>query len=232
VSNPITTNAISNYRDGCITGENKLVSNYVQKNGINVLGRLRLDDARGTEGQPLVVHRVTGRDGLPHDLVVVADMSNCVYAFDLDTYQLVWKQVIGRPINITKNEDMWGINPTWGVLSTPVVDLARGVLYLVSYAAPDGKPKRAGYWFHTLSLVDGTATAPPLSLSSASFTAPSGAKKAFNITPRKQRAALTLVGDVVFVPFGTFAESSAANLGWVIAIDGCMDGWSGSFRVG
>lgn len=220
----VTTRSYSPYRDGANLSESRLTSTFIQANGISHLADLLVDDPRGIEAQPLYVPGLVMRDGIAHNVVFLADMSNCVYAFDLDTYKLLWKQVIGRPITVTRQQDMYLINPMWGILSTPVINLVTDSLYLISFSSPDGTIANAVYQFHTLSLVDGSNQAVPIGLNHAGYTPSIGTRKILGSAPRKQRAALLLDTNrngvsTVFAAFGSFAESADSNLGGVLAID-------------
>jgi hypothetical protein len=164
------------------------------------------------------------RDKKTHDAVFACDMSNNVYAFDADNLGLLWKRKLGNPVVITRRWDMWMINPFWGVLSTPVIDLATQTLYCVSTSSEDGSMGKAVYTLHSLSLADGSDRATGLPLNGATYRAPGGAAaQVLGSVARKQRPALTLVEarghKTVFIPFGSFLESARTNLGWVVAVD-------------
>jgi hypothetical protein len=217
----VYTRSYTNYRDGCyIDPSLKLTSSFVQANGVKILGSYQLDDPRGTEGQVLIAPGVKVRGGVTRDLAVMADMSNNIYGFNAQPpFNLIWKQPIGNPMTVTVIQDMWWINPFWGVLSTGVIDPTTNLWYIVSLVSPDGTAAKATYLFHTISLVDGSAAYPPLPLNNVTHTALSGAVKTFGNALRKQRASLTLVNKTVYLPFGSFAETASSNLGWIIAID-------------
>lgn len=219
----VYTRSYSNYRDGCQTNEQKLTSEYVRANGVSVLRVLQLDDPRGTEGQVLVADGVLLRDGLKHDLILAADMSGRAYAWDAWSGRELWKQSLAHPVTITKDWDYWGINSYWSILSTGVIDPGTNTWYLVALSSADGTMAKAAYWFHAISLVDGSAKFPPMLMSDASYTAPSGSVKRLGSAPRKQRAALTLVNKggrkFVYVPFSSFLESAGTNMGFVVAVE-------------
>lgn len=217
----VTTRGFSNYRDGAyIDPALTLTSSHVQSNGVRVVGSYQLDDPRGTEGQVLIAPNVKVRGGRTYDLALIADMSANIYAFNTQPpFNLVWKQPIGVPMNVTRSQDMWGINPKWSVLSTGAIDIATGLWYIVALSTPDGSAAKATYSLHTINIIDGSAAYDPLLLDNATYTGPSGSVKRLGAALRKQRAALTLVGKTIYVPFGSFAETSASNLGWVLAID-------------
>jgi hypothetical protein len=221
----VYTRSYSNTRDGCyLDPALKLTSSFVQANGVRVLGSYQLDDPRGTEGQVLIAPQVKVRSGVTRDLALIADMSNNIYGFNAQPpFNLIWKQPIGNPMTVTIQQDMWGINPFWGVLSTGVIDPDTGLWYLVSLATPDGSYANSAYFFHTISLTDGSAAYPPIALNKVTYTAPSGTIKSFGAAVRKQRASLTLTNvkgvKTVYIPFGSFAETASSNLGWIVAID-------------
>lgn len=224
MTTPVTTRSFNNARTGCYVDPTwPLTSEHVQKYGVRVVGEMRLDDARGTEGQILGVPNLTMRDGQKHNVVFVCDMSCNVYAWDADTYRLLWKQKIGNPIAMTKQWDMWNVNPAWGILSTPTINQGTGILYCVSASSPDGTMPKVTYRLHSLSLVDGSDIAPPLSLDGATFQAPGSPVDRLGDSPRKQRVALTLKTygsePTIFVTCGSFLESSKTNVGIVVAIN-------------
>jgi hypothetical protein len=221
---PILTRSYNDARTGLYADPAwPLTSAHVQKNGIRVVGQMQLDDPRGAEGQILALPGVTRRDGLNHNVIYCADMSNNVYCFDADNYRLLWKRKVGNPITITKQWDMWEINPFWGSLATMVINQGASVIYNVSASSPDGSMAKITYRLHILSLVDGSDVAPPLVLDNASFQAPGSPVDRLGDSPRKQRVALTLrtYNDepTVFVTCGSFLESSKTNVGIVVAIN-------------
>jgi hypothetical protein len=221
----ITTRSFGNGRTGCYVDPSwSLTSPQVQARGIRVIGQLQLDDPRGTEGQVLAVSGLTMSDGREHNVVFVADMSNNVFAFDADSLKQLWRQRVGTPITITKQWDMYLINPHWGILSTMVINLATGTLYAVSSSSLDGTMAKVVYRLHSLDLKDGTDQAPPLTLNGATYRPPQGApEQTLGAVARKQRPALTLTTSggrsTLFIAFGSFLESASTNLGWVLAID-------------
>ena len=221
----VTTRSFGNGRPGCYVDPTwSLTSQRVQSQGVAIVGALQLDDPRGTEGQVLGLSGVTMSDGMAHNVVFVADMSNNVFAFDADTLRLLWKQHVGNPVTITKQWDMWEINPYWGILSTMVINTVTGTLYAVSSSSPNGSMAHVVYRLHSLDVVKGSDQAPPLELNHATYQPPgNGPAQTLGAVARKQRPALTLVTDsrhsTVFIAFGSFLESAKTNLGWVLAVD-------------
>jgi hypothetical protein len=131
-----------------------------------------------------------------------------------------WQRSLGTPINGSRNIDAYLINDHWGILSTPVVDAAAGVMYACVWTSADGSPANAQHWLHAVGIGDGHAVHPPLNLEGATWDPGHGlpAQK-FASAARKQRASLLLVAGTVFVAFGSVRETSRDSRGWIIACD-------------
>jgi hypothetical protein len=74
--------------------------------------------------------------------VLVATMHNTVYLYDADHERPgpqgrtvpLWATWLGQPRPSGKDIDMWSTSdPEWGILSTPVIDAAKSVVYLVAW---------------------------------------------------------------------------------------------------
>ena len=222
----VTTRSYSNFRDGCNSEETGLTALTVQQKGISLLGQVALpNDARGTEGQVLVVTGLTMDDGLVHDVFFVATMYNDVLAYDVNTFELLWKQHVANPIPGTQAMDTWEINDRWGILATPVINTATNTIYVCAMSSPDGLFTDSSFHLHALSLTNGSEQAPALNLNAATYQAPGLTRvSVLGGVARKQRCAL--LGDfgrngidTVFVMNGSFLESADTNQGWCIACD-------------
>lgn len=228
----VTTRGYTQFRHGANDQESELTALAIQARGIKVLFDCVMEgDARGSEGQPLVVPNVTMLDGMVHDLLIACTMGNDIYCFDATTPdprtgrgRVLWKQHIGNPVPNQRVFDMFLINDQWGVLSTPVIDLATMTLYCTSLHTPDGTLNSASYFFHTIDLVTGAPKATPIDLDTASYQPPDGLPLIeHGKLPRKQRSALVLDKrnghTTVFVADSTFAMMDRQAHGFVIAID-------------
>jgi len=102
-------------------------------------------------------------------------MANQVWAFDANNGAQLWQRTLGRPIDGTKAIDYSGgpkmpfINDHWGILSTPVIDLAAGVLYACAWISEGGNWQNGQHWLHALHLHDGSPARAPLSLEGTSY---------------------------------------------------------------
>ena len=228
MSASVTTRSYDNYRTGANLQETTLTALAVQKRGIKLLAEIQLpDDARGSEGMPLIVPGLTMDDGAQHEVLFVATMYNDVLAYDTTTFELLWKQHVGEPIKGTKKMDMFQINDHWGILSTPCIDLKTRTIYVCSMTSETNDFNQSNFYLHALSLTDGSQKCAPLSLNEATYTVETVNGKTrtskMGAVSRKQRCGLLFdsVGEVdtVFVANGSFLESADTNQGWVIACD-------------
>ncbi len=146
-------------------------------------------------------------------------MGNTIYAFDAQTGGQLWRSNLGRPIVSTKQIDAWLINVAWGILSTPVIDEAAGILYACAWISPDGTAERGQHFLAALRLADGSLAQRLLNLEGAVYAPPGLPQQKFASAQRKQRAALTLIQGHVLIPFGTIRETSETARGWLIAVD-------------
>jgi len=201
------------------------------------------DDPR-IEAQPLYLPDTMMSDGRKHDVLYVFSMSNRVWAFDSNTGEAIWPHPVslGPPFLPHPGDpvDLKGINKSFGILSTPVIDADSGTIYLVYWLSDDATHQNRELKLSALNVSDGQpqhGKETPLSIQ-ASQTSSSGKVISLNQV-QKQRAALLLTPLVrspgttghkmLYVAF-TGAEDppadgdpSKANHGWVIAFD--VDAW-------
>ena len=219
----VTTRSYDNARSGTITDETVLTPAAVGTRGIRKLFSLNIPgDRRGIEGQPLVVPGVTMADSTVHDVVYLADMANQVWAFDAGNGAMLWKQQLGQPVNGSQSIDLYQINDHWGVLGTPVIDAAAGVMYLVAWSSLDGSVAQAQHFCHALSLRDGSAASPAVNLEGATYDPGHGLPVLqFRSAARKHRPGLLLTDvngvKTVFIAFGSVRETAAEARGWILA---------------
>ena len=169
----VLTRSYDNERTGANTAESTLTPALVAARGLQLQKSLMIPDDPRIEAQPLYVPGIKMRDGKEHDVIIVASMGNHVYAFDAQKpsgSDLLWETSLGSPFTppATQNPgppphretaiDSWGINISWGVLSTPVIDRDAGLIYAVNWVAVGGKRVLT---LHRLRLADGKETSRP-----------------------------------------------------------------------
>jgi hypothetical protein len=219
----VTTRSYDNARTGANSAEPTLTADSVSTRGIRRLSTLHVPgDARGVEAQPLVVPNVELADGTTREVIYLASMANDILAFDAADGGLLWSTHLGTPVKGSKAIDAWLVNDHWGILSTPVIDVATNTLYAVSWTSADATVAHARHVLHAVDLRDGKVQGGPLDLEGASFDPGHGLpEQRFRSAPRKQRASLlltTITGvTTVFIAFGSVKETDDSSRGWIIA---------------
>ena len=142
-------------------------------------------------------------------IFVVATSGNDVYAFDEATGAVVWTTNLGTPASKSGTTGCDGNNPL-GVISTPVIDPTTGTLYVAGAIGDANAITSHSIW--AVSLMDGKIKAGY----------PSDLSRALNFDPKthNQRGALSMVGHVVYVPYGGHTGDCVVDVrGRVVAID-------------
>ena len=129
----VLTQHNDNARTGANLRETVLTPTNVNKTQFGMLFKRAVDDQLYT--QPLMVTGIAV-DGGTHDIVYVTTVNNSVYAFDANDTQAsppIWHVNFGTPANLhSTNFGCLDINGQMGIIGTPVIDKARGVLYVVA----------------------------------------------------------------------------------------------------
>ncbi|HZD50712.1 MAG TPA: hypothetical protein VE178_18350 [Silvibacterium sp.] len=170
------------------------------------------------EGSPLYASNVQIAGGT-HNVVYVATMHNTVFAFDADNGAQLSARWLGNPIT---GPDLNHLKPTtvhteWGILSTPVIDLKTGTLYVVRWGYENGT---SGPTFRLFGLDTTNLSNDKFqSVLIDSFNVGGGG---FNRYLQLQRAGLALAAkptgeQAVVIAFGG-GEGNGAP-GWVVAYD-------------
>lgn len=172
--------------------------------------------------QPLYASGVQIAGRGRRNVVYVATMHNSVYAIDADAPQTtspLWTVNLGAsiPSAVFNFSD---ILPEVGILSTPVIDPSRGVIYVVANTLESGVPV---FRLHALSLADGSEqmNGPVLIEAAVAGTAPGSSEDgvvSFDPYLHLQRPGLALANNAVYVAFGSHADLGNWH-GWLISYD-------------
>jgi hypothetical protein len=159
--------------------------------------------------QPLYVSGLDIPGVGTRNVLLVATMANTVYAFDADGdgSAPLWQVSLGQPVPADmlygRNGDIGG---DIGVLSTPAIDLARGVIYVVSDNLVGNAPVLS---LHALDLMSGAEMlGGPVALQTSGF----------DPMQHIQRPGLLLANGAVYVSFGSHADMSPYH-GWMMSYD-------------
>ncbi len=161
--------------------------------------------------------------GARHNVVFAATMHNSVYAFDADTAgpsAQLWQVNLGPSVPSAMLNNLQDIVPEIGILSTPVIDLSRQVMYVVSETLDS--TQTPSFQLHALSIANGhevmngpvtiTATAQ------GNGAASNNGMIVFDPTLQLQRPGVTLTNGKVYLAFGSHADYSNFH-GWSLSYD-------------
>jgi hypothetical protein len=207
----VLTQHNNNARTGVNLHETALTPQTVNKSRFGMLFKRVLDDQLYT--QPLVVTGVELGGGM-HDLVYVTTVNNSIYAFDANDpaqTEPLWHVNFGLPANLHSADfGCLDMNGNMGIVGTPAIDKARGVLYVVALtrtAGPEGPAFTQR--LHALDLSTGSdVSGSPVEIKGAGF----------NPLMQNQRPALLLANSMVYVGYASHCDKDPYH-GFLMAYD-------------
>lgn len=155
------------------------------------------------------------------NLLYVETMHNSIYCFDADgdpNAAPIWQMNLGPsvPSSLLKFRD---IVPEIGILSTPVIDPAQGVIYLVSDTMVNGAPQLQ---LHALNVANGQEMFNGPVPIAASVAGPGDGTDGTNIAltamQHLQRPGLLLRNGVLYLGFGSHHDQFPWH-GWLLTYD-------------
>src|SRR6476619_4208338 len=158
--------------------------------------------------QPLYID--SGPDGRP--TIIAVTESNNVYALDAIDGSIIWQRNLGAPL-LACNLPCATLISTVGITGTPIVDLASRALFLNALTTPDGGATKKHFIFSlNLDTVDTNSGWPVDVEATASYNG-----MPFNAAIQLQRPALGIVGNILYVPYGSFADQCDYR-GWLVGV--------------
>lgn len=214
----VLTQHNNNARTGVVLDETVLTTANVSQARFGRLWNLYVDGQ--VVAQPLYVSKLaidtSSNTGAPlvqgtFNAVVLATMHNTVYVYDADNEnpgpdgrtKPLWARWLNVPRPGGKDIDMWSTNdPEWGILSTPVISPDRSTLYVVAWHGEG--PGDFKFKLHALELKSGRYLQPPaiIGVPSTDPSNPCRGQSLFNPCNHKQRPALLLHNNVIYIGFG------------------------------
>ena len=221
----VLTQHNNNTRSGWNNNETKLTTSNVNAKTFGKLFSLSVDDQ--VYSQPLVVGNVYIANGT-HNIVLIATVSNTVYAFDADDGTPYWqKNYSVNGLRAPKNTDMTGacgggyqdFSGSIGIVGTPVIDSVSQTIYFVARST-DGKFFYE--YLHAINITTGNENSGSPVKVTASYKGngdgSSNGTISFNAQTANQRAALTLVNGTVYVTFSSHCDWGPYH-GWILGYD-------------
>ncbi len=233
VSQNVLTYHYDNTRDGANTNETLLTPGNVNVSSFGKLFSYTVDGY--VYAQPLVMTNVTIPGQGTHDVVFVATEHDSIYAFDADSNAganggLLWYTNLG--ISALSNNHEFGdrynggnytdLIPEIGITGTPVIDPVSGTLYVDVLSREVTTTTNYYHRIHALDITTGnerpdspvvvTASVPGVGVGSSNGVI------RFNAQQQLQRPALTLAGGMLYVAYGSYADTDPYH-GWVIGFN-------------
>jgi PQQ enzyme repeat len=157
--------------------------------------------------QPLYIENGPGGRAM----IIAVTESNNVYALDALDGSIIWQRNVGDPVDAddlicTKFDPM-------GIIGTPIVDLASRALFLDAMITPDGGATKKHLIF-SLNVDTGDINAGwPVDVeATVSYNG-----RTFNAAIQQQRPALGIVGNILYVGYGSMADCSMYR-GWLVGV--------------
>ena len=156
--------------------------------------------------QPLYIE-----GGANGPMLIVANSSNNVYALNAVNGSIIWQRNVGAPV--PTNDISCTIIGSMGIVGTPVVDLASRALFLNAMVTPDGGATIKHY---IISLnVDTGAINPGWPVDVEATAQYNGT--VFTPSIQTQRAALAIVGNILYVGYGS-VDDCVPWRGWLVGV--------------
>jgi hypothetical protein len=186
--------------------------------------------------QPLYASQVSIAGKGTHNIVLVATEHDSVYAFDADdtnqasTAALLWGPIsLGTPVpSEVLSQDLTGtkggcvdLTTEIGITSTPVISPDKKLVYVVAKSLDQTAGHHYSYSLNVLNLSDGSAACPPIDIQGqvpGKGTGSDGTNIHFDPKLQLNRAALLLVNNVLYIPFGGHCDKGNFH-GWLFAYD-------------
>jgi len=158
--------------------------------------------------QPLYID--SGPGGRP--TIIAVTESNNVYALDAIDGSIIWQRNLGAPL-LANNLPCPTLISTVGITGTPIVDLAARALFLNAMTTPDGGATKKHLIFSLDLDTGGTNSGWPVDVeATASYNG-----MPFTAAIQLQRPALGIVGNILYVPYGSFVDQCDYR-GWLVGV--------------
>ena len=210
----VLTYHYDDYRTGWNQTETDLNAASVASPNFGLLQTLQVDGLVLT--QPLLVSGFRMPDGTTHDVLIVTTMHNTIYAFDAQSYAILWQVNLG-PSQSTSDVGCGDVVPEYGIGSTPVVvrkSAGSATIFVISAIEPN--PREFHAMLHSINLADGTDRLPPSEIMPTG-TLNDGSTISFQPMNQWSRAGLAFANNSIYVAIGSHCDDNAPNIsGWVL----------------
>jgi hypothetical protein len=231
----VTTWHYDNLRTGVNSEEPILNLSNVKSSTFGKLYTLPVDGA--IVGGVLYLGNISLPGKGNHNVIYAATMHDSVYAFDADSNSgsdaaPLWKTTLlpphatPMPIDLQKCQALTQWTEV-GVVSTPVIDPSRGILYVVAKSYEDGAPV---FRLHALNVASGAEMlGGPVEIAASSTL--NGQTDTFSALAETNRPALLLTNGHLYLAFGSNGCNAYGAQGWVLSYDASTLAQEGVFNT-
>jgi hypothetical protein len=222
VVSTVGTDVVTYHNDVGRTGQN-LTETALTLATVNagMFGKLGLWATDGkVDAQPLYLSGLSIPGRGPHNMLYIATEHDSVYGFDADSGVVMWHaSMLGGGETTSDDHGCGQVVPEIGVTSTPVIDRARGVIYVVAMS------KSGGTYFqrvHALDITSGAELFGGPRTIQATFPGngdgSSGGTLTFDPGLYEERAGLLLANGRLVLAFTSHCDGGPYT-GWIMAYD-------------
>lgn len=205
-----------NNRTGWNQSETDLTPASVASSSFGLLQTLSVDG--NVFAQPLVVTGYTMPDGSVHDVLIIATGHDSVYAYDAQTYTLLWQVSLGTPQN-SNDVGCSDVIPEYGISSTPVILRSGSTATIYIVAATEPAPNVFQTSLHALDLGTGNDVRTPAVISPSARLKRGGTVR-FDPQNQWNRASLATNNGLIYMGIGSHCDNNAGNIsGWLLSYD-------------
>jgi hypothetical protein len=208
----VVTHHVDNLRTGWDQSETTLTPANVGGGNFGLLAQVALDEQ--VDAQPLFLGGQAIANQGNHDVVYVATENDTVYAIDAQSGATLLSNHLGTPVPISVLPGQCNNNSNnMGINSTPVIDRAAGLIYVMTYTYEHDTPV---FRLHALSLSTLTDTLPSVVVRAESDYR-NGRTARFVAANNRQRAALLETSGNIYAGFASWCDINAnVSRGWVL----------------
>ncbi len=202
-----------NAHTGWNQSETDLTPASVASANFGLLQTLKVDG--NVFAEPLLATQVAFPDGSQHDVLVIATGHDTVYAYDAQTYAILWKVSLGTPQS-TADVGCTDVKPEYGISSTPVIIRNGKAATLYVVAATENKRFQFVSQLHALNLATGADTLPPATIA-PSATLSDGSTVSFDPQNQWSRAGLAEYKGNIYIGIGSHCDNNSSSItGWLL----------------
>jgi hypothetical protein len=215
----VTTYHNDNARTGQNLNENMLTPGNVRVSTFGKVGFFSVDGKVDAQSLYLSGLSIPGQGA--HNVLYLATEHDSVYAFDADTGGIIWRvSVLGTGESPSDGRSCSQVVPEIGITATPVIDRARGVIYVVGMSRTAG-----GAYVQRLHALDITTGAEMLGgprTIQATFpgtgAGSSGGTVVFDPKQYEERSALLLLNGSLITSWTSHCDIDPYT-GWIMSYD-------------